>query len=77
MKSKQNMIVDALSNKLNSYPKGNCGMVEEIVRMSDEFIAVKNQFNKEFKVLQNINSTGIKLFKKQIRKEYEANRKRK
>jgi hypothetical protein len=75
IKSKQDAIVSALSDKLNSYPKGEFGMVEEKVRMSDEYREVNNQFNKEFKVLQNIHSTGMKLFKKEIRKEHESKRK--
>ena len=39
LQSKQNTIVDMLSDKLNSYPKGDFGMIEESVRVSDEELA--------------------------------------
>mgnify|MGYP001163365490 FL=1 len=77
LQNKQNTIVDMLSDKLNSYPKGDFGMVEESVRMSDEFRLVKSNFNKEFKKLQEINRLGMKMFKKEIRKSHEEKRNRK
>jgi len=77
LQGKQNTIVDMLSDKLNLYPKGDFGMVEESVRVSDEFSLVKNQYNQEFKKLQNINSAGVKKYKKEIRKEYEEKKVRK
>ena len=75
IKSKQDAIVDQLSDKLNSFPKGEFGMVVESIRMSDEYKSIKNQFSKEFKKIQDINSFGAKNFKKEIRAEYEAKRK--
>jgi len=77
LQGKQNTIVDMLSDKLNSYPKGDFGMVEESVRLSDEFRLVKSNFNKEFKKLQEINRLGMKMFKKEIRKSHEEKRIRK
>jgi len=77
LQGKQNTIVDMLSDKLNSYPKWDFGMVEESVRLSDEFRLVKCNFNKEFKKLQEINRLGMKMFKKEIRKSYEEKRIRK
>lgn len=74
-KSKQDAIVDQLSDKLNSYPTGDFGMVIESVRMSDEYKSLKLQYAKEFKKIQNINSFGMKNFKKEICKEYEEKRK--
>lgn len=76
LQCKQNTIVDMLSDKLNSYPKGPFGMVEESVRVSDEFRSVNSSFHKEFKKLQEINRFGMKMFKKEIRKSYEEKRKR-
>jgi hypothetical protein len=74
VKSKQDTIVDQLSDKLNSYTKGAFGMVEESVRMSKEYKTIKMQYSIEFKKLQNINSFGVKTFKKEIRKEHEEKR---
>ena len=75
VKVKQDAIVDMLSGKLNSYPKGVFGMVEECIRMSDEYKTLKLKYSKEFKKLQDINSYGIKKFKKEIQKEHEEKRK--
>lgn len=75
VKRKQDAIVDMLSDKLNSFPKGLLGMTEESVRMSDEYKALKLQYSKEFKKIQDINSYGMKNFKKEIYKEYEEKRK--
>lgn len=77
LQGKQNTIVDILSDKLNSYPKGHFGMVEESIRMGDEFRLVKSNFNKEFKKLREINRIGMKMFKKEILKSYEEKRIRK
>lgn len=75
VKSKQDAIVDALSDRLNSHPKGLLGMTEESVRMSDEYKALKHLFAKAFKKLQDINSFGMKNFRKEICKEHEEKRK--
>ena len=71
VKKKQDAIVDALSDNLNSYPKGVSGMTEENIRMSDEYKALKLRYSKEFRNLQKINSYGMKNFKKEIYEEYE------
>lgn len=66
IKNKQNSIVDELSDKLNSYPKGEFGLIEDRIRQSDEFKEVHNNFKKQFNILQNINKEGVKKFKKEI-----------
>jgi len=71
LKSNQNTIVDMLSDKLNSFPKSSFGLISDEVRATDEFKNTNVQYNREFKKLQNINQTGVKLFKKEIRKDYE------
>lgn len=71
IQEKQNVIVDSLSDKLNSLPKGAMGLVDENVRISDDYRSLKNNFNKEFRKLQEINRLGSKLFKKEIRKAYQ------
>ena len=75
VKSKQDAIVDMLSDKLNSYPKGAFGKTEESIRMSDEYKALKAQYAKEFKKIQDINSFGMKNYKTEIYKEHEEKRK--
>ena len=77
LKSKQNEIVNILSDKLNSYPKGDLGMTEESVRMSDEFKSVNSKYWAEFNKLRAINQIGVRKFKKEIRKDYEEKRKSK
>lgn len=71
LKSNQNAIVDSLSDKLNSFPKGSFGLISEEIRATDEFKNINAQYHREFKKLQAINQTGMKLFKKEIRKDYE------
>lgn len=77
LQSKQNAIVDMLSDKLNSYLKGHFGMVEESIRMSDEFKSVNSKYWAEFNKLRAINQIGVKKFKKEMRKDYEEKRKAK
>ena len=67
--TKQNAIVDALSDKLNSYPTGPFGLIPDEVRATDEFISVKNQFNREFKRLREINGQGVKKYNKELQQE--------
>ena len=59
-----NKKVDQLSNELNSYEWEN-----EKVRMSTEFQAIKKQYNKAFKDLQNFNKTADKKHQRQLRNE--------
>ena len=42
---------------------------------SDEYKTIKLQYAKEFKKIQDINSFGMKNFKKEIYKEHEEKRK--
>ena len=74
LKDKQNKIVDILSDKLNSFPKGDFGLIPDDIKSTDEFKTIKSQYNREFKTLQAINKDGMKRFKKEIRNEYEAKR---
>ena len=74
LQNKQNAIVDNLSDQLNLYPKGEFGMTEESIRLSDEFKSVNSKFNKEFKKLQEINRLGMKMFNKEIQKAHVAKR---
>ena len=57
LQNKQNAIVDNLSDQLNLYPKGEFGMTEESIRLSDEFKSVNSKFNKEFKNFKKL--TGL------------------
>ena len=75
LRDKQNIIVDALSDKLNSFPRGQFGLIPDHVTSTDEFKSIKKQYRIEFKKLQNINQQGVRLFKKEINKEYEDSRK--
>ena len=49
----------------------------ESVRMSEEYRAIKMQYTKAFRGLQDIHTLGQRLFKKEIRKEHEDKRKQK
>jgi hypothetical protein len=69
VQSKQNAVVNVLSEKINSYPKGRFGLIDDSIRVSPEFRALKNQFDIEFRSLQQINSFGMKRFKKEIYKD--------
>lgn len=77
LQSNQNEIVDMLSDKLNSYPKGEFGMIEEAIRKTDEYKYFYFKFRAEFNKLRAINQIGVRKFKKEIRKEYEEKRKAK
>ena len=77
MSTKQAAIVDELSDKLNSFPMGQFGLVIESVRLSDEYKAINSQFRREFKKLQEINKLGSRLFKKQIWAAIEEKRSKK
>lgn len=61
--------VNILSAKLNSYPKGLMGMTREDIRLSDEYQAVKREYSKAFKELQDFNKWFLKTFKKEYAKE--------
>jgi hypothetical protein len=75
IKSNQDKIVDELSDKLNSFPKGDYGLTPAIVRQSEEYKIANASFNREWKQLQDINSFGMKHFKHEIRKAHEERRK--
>lgn len=76
LKKTQNEIVDNLSDKLNSFQRSSSGLISDEIRNSTEFKKIKNQYNIEFKVLQKLNQLGTKLYKKQIRDDYENSRKK-
>ena len=50
----QHKIVDLLSDKLNSYPRNGMGLVDDIVKKSDEFRETKTKYNKEVMISQSI-----------------------
>lgn len=74
IRSKQITITDELSNILNSFTKESNGMIIESIRLSNEYKALKNKFNIEFKKEQEITKLGMKLFKKEMRDESLAKR---
>lgn len=65
LKDNQDLIVDRLSDKLQTFPKGAFGLA---IRC-DEFIKTNREFKIQFKILQDIHSKGMKLFKKEIQKD--------
>ena len=69
MKSKQDEIVSSLSDKLNSFQKGSMGLLSDSVLSSPEYRKARGEYNKEFKLLQDLNSKGSKKFKKELSKE--------
>ena len=60
--------VDLYSKKLNDFPTGKLGLVDESVRNSNEYIEVKNNYDKSFSELRNFNSWYVKEFRKKKRK---------
>lgn len=56
-----NTKVDELSAKLNSYPKGEMGLV---VDKSDEFVADKQAFAQAFAELRDFNGKYTKILRK-------------
>lgn len=62
-KNEINTRVNALSDKLNSFPKNTSGMVE----VTAEFRTVKTRFEIAFKELQTINKFASKELKKAYR----------
>ena len=75
LQGKQNTIVNQLSDKLNSYPKGIFGLIEDSVRMSEDFKNTKSSYHIEFNKLRSINQIGMKKFKKEIQKAHNEKRK--
>lgn len=75
MQAKQNAIVDELSDKLNSYPRGEMGLISDHIKNTEEFKALHSIFKREFNKLREINGLGTKLFKKEIRQANEERRK--
>lgn len=74
IQAKQNAIVNELSDKLNAYPKGEMGLISDDIRKSEEYRALSVSFRKEFNKLREINGTGARLFKKEIRQANEEKR---
>lgn len=73
-RNNQESIVNALSLQLNSFEKDNTGMVIESIRMTNEYKALKNNFNVEYNKLQNITIYGVRNFKKELTKERKEKR---
>ena len=64
---------NVLSKKLNSFPKGDMGLVVEEIRLSNEYQSIKREFEKSFKELQEFNKWFMKRFKKEYAKERREN----
>lgn len=75
MQTKQDAIVDELSDRLNSYPKGEMGLTPDHIKNSEEFKTLNASFKREFNKLREINGLGTRLFKKEIRQANEEKRK--
>jgi len=75
LQGKQIAIVDQLSDKLNSYPKGIFGLIEDSVRISEDFKNTNSSYHIEFNKLRSINQIGMKKFKKEIQKAHNEKRK--
>lgn len=75
LQGKQNEIVNQLSNKLNTYPKGAFGLIDDSVRMSEDFKNTNSSYRIEFNKLRSINQIGMKKFKKEIQKAHNEKRK--
>jgi len=71
---KQDAIVNNLSDRLNSYPKGDYGLTEERIRLSEEYRTLTRDFNREFEKLRSINLEGMRKFKKEIQAAYMSKR---
>ena len=67
-------ICSEYSKKLNSYPKNEMGLVIEEVRLSGEYQALKRDFEKSFKELQEFNKWFLKKFKKEYLKDRQQKR---
>lgn len=75
IKTVQNTLVTELSTIINKLPKDSTGMIQENIRMTEEYKSLNIQFEREFKKLQDINIFGNKNFKKEISKERKEKRK--
>ena len=64
--------VDEKSLLLNKYPTNPSGLIEEKVRMSEEYQKVKKDFDKSFKKLQDFNKVSPKQYQKRYHKEKRA-----
>ena len=67
LKNKLELITDNLSDKLNSFPRSNSGLVSDEVRTSDAYRALKSEFSKAFENQKVIAKYGQKHFKKEMR----------
>ena len=67
LKNKLELITDNLSDKLNSFPRSNSGLVSDEVRTSDSYRTLKSEFNKAFENQKIVTKYGNKHFKKEFR----------
>lgn len=72
IKSELDNKVTELSEKLNSFPKGEFGLTPDEIKFSSEFRALKAEFNVVFQKLQQLNEFGVKAFKKEMKEERKA-----
>ena len=70
IKKNYNDILDQLTDKLNSFPKGPYGGASEESRKKPEFIQLKKSYDYTFKQYQNFNSLkDSKKYAKEFSKE--------
>ena len=72
-KAIQGTVLDILQDKLNSMPKGDMGLC----LITDDYLKVKNEWNREWRIFQEINKIGTKKYKKEILAEIKENRNKK
>ena len=60
---------DFWSKKLNSFPKGEMGLIPQEIKETQEYQHANQQFNATFQELQKINQWFLKNYKKEYLKE--------
>lgn len=66
--------VDKYGIKINEYPKLDNGIVVEAVRLSDNYIRDKKEFDKHFSILRMFNESLTKEQKREMSKHRRKNR---
>lgn len=66
-KRKVDAVLDPLSEKLNTYPKDEMGLVSDKVRLNPEYRRLTKEFDSNFQVLRALNSFAYKNYKKELR----------
>jgi hypothetical protein len=61
-------LTDSLGNELNQLPKSN-GLILDEIKITENYKTLKLNYNKAFKELQDLNTFGMKHFKKEKQAE--------